>query len=290
MIQWVLKRLEGYSPAYDRDQLIAVVATIIITSVVVCLNGIFAVIHLSIPELSIMNIVSVVLLIFSLYLILCRYKYVEATYLIILTQCYYIDYVTYFAGYDKDSVILYPVLIFAIYTIFKAKEKHIRNVTYLVNFSFILAILSKIYIIPEYNGELWYFEYVNAFYAIGTCAFVIKSKKIAEKFVDKYNEDAMSGISKEAYQDFLTGLWNRRFLEKEFSKLADIKFGVIILADVDFFKKVNDTYGHNTGDYVLRKVSKIYREVLRETDVICRWGGEEFLFLLIKNRGSLLTF
>ena len=56
----------------------------------------------------------------------------------------------------------------------------------------------------------------------------------------------------------------------------------IIIIDIDFFKKVNDTYGHSVGDDVLVKLSVKLRELSRKNDVICRYGGEEFIILLPK--------
>lgn len=67
---------------------------------------------------------------------------------------------------------------------------------------------------------------------------------------------------------------------------GDGKFAVrrlplaVLLADIDHFKGINDTFGHPAGDEVLRGIADLAREVLRRSDVICRWGGEEFLILL----------
>jgi diguanylate cyclase (GGDEF)-like protein len=54
----------------------------------------------------------------------------------------------------------------------------------------------------------------------------------------------------------------------------------VILFDIDNFKKVNDTYGHNIGDYVLKEITKIVSNQLRKTDFFARWGGEEFMIIL----------
>jgi diguanylate cyclase (GGDEF)-like protein len=56
--------------------------------------------------------------------------------------------------------------------------------------------------------------------------------------------------------------------------------GAMFLLDVDHFKHINDTYGHGAGDAVLREIADALREILRETDMIVRWGGEEFLAFL----------
>ncbi|WP_140419116.1 GGDEF domain-containing protein [Desulfosporosinus sp. FKB] len=83
--------------------------------------------------------------------------------------------------------------------------------------------------------------------------------------------------------DPLTGLYNRRYImekiESEFKRPKKKKFSLVI-ADVDYFKKINDTYGHDCGDYVLQMISKSLMDSVREQDFVSRWGGEEFLLLL----------
>lgn len=85
-----------------------------------------------------------------------------------------------------------------------------------------------------------------------------------------------------ALNDQLTGLPNRRYLTSfldskmnEYKSLG-IPFGVAFL-DIDKFKNFNDTYGHETGDDVLKMVSKTFSTTIRSTDIIGRWGGEEFV-------------
>ena len=88
-----------------------------------------------------------------------------------------------------------------------------------------------------------------------------------------------------ASTDSLTGLYNRR----KFSELYLSSYKAmtqrhnemsIIMLDIDFFKKVNDTYGHNAGDKVLIQISHVLLKTLRNIDIVCRWGGEEFIILL----------
>ncbi|MGH4121869.1 MAG: GGDEF domain-containing protein [Clostridium sp.] len=85
--------------------------------------------------------------------------------------------------------------------------------------------------------------------------------------------------------DSLTGLYNRRYimekLELEFIKYKKTKKNFsLIIADIDFFKKINDNHGHDCGDCVLRMISQNLHNIVREHDSVCRWGGEEFLILL----------
>ncbi|WP_274054727.1 GGDEF domain-containing protein [Thalassomonas haliotis] len=85
--------------------------------------------------------------------------------------------------------------------------------------------------------------------------------------------------------DPLTQLSNRRdatnTLEHEQLRLArNAETLAIIICDVDYFKKINDSFGHNAGDHVLVELAKLFKHCSREQDTIARWGGEEFLFIL----------
>ena len=77
-----------------------------------------------------------------------------------------------------------------------------------------------------------------------------------------------------ACTDSLTHLGNRRSLEKAFN------YDSVILGDIDHFKMINDKYGHKSGDLVLIEVSNVFKKFVRESDLVCRWGGEEFVILL----------
>lgn len=88
-----------------------------------------------------------------------------------------------------------------------------------------------------------------------------------------------------AMTDPLTGIGNRKYLEGRLSAaIAEYHHGAngagILFMDVDHFKQFNDTYGHTVGDEVLRMAAKTLRYVLRATDTVGRWGGEEFVAIL----------
>ncbi|MCA1777739.1 MAG: sensor domain-containing diguanylate cyclase [Loktanella sp.] len=92
-------------------------------------------------------------------------------------------------------------------------------------------------------------------------------------------------LSKQVATDPLTNLLNRRGFEQRLNQeLALIKRGApssaLLSIDIDHFKKVNDKLGHKAGDQVLSRFSELCRQVFRKADVICRWGGEEFLVML----------
>jgi diguanylate cyclase (GGDEF)-like protein len=92
-------------------------------------------------------------------------------------------------------------------------------------------------------------------------------------------------LGKFAYLDALTSIPNRRYMEEilkdwlEPGNRRNRNFAVS-MGDIDFFKNVNDKHGHDTGDLVLKKIASTLRSNLRTSDVVGRWGGEEFLILL----------
>lgn len=95
----------------------------------------------------------------------------------------------------------------------------------------------------------------------------------------------MQEIEQQAKTDYLTGLSNRRyfiaFAERELERARRYQKPLAILAiDVDFFKNINDNYGHSVGDLTLQKFAAVCNEVLRESDLLGRIGGEEFAILL----------
>ena len=95
----------------------------------------------------------------------------------------------------------------------------------------------------------------------------------------------MQKLKESSLKDGLTGLYNRRFLENfidKFAKQADRanKSYAVMMIDIDFFKMVNDTYGHDVGDTVIKELGHILKSNIRSSDMAIRYGGEEFLVLL----------
>jgi len=89
---------------------------------------------------------------------------------------------------------------------------------------------------------------------------------------------------KKIFTDPLTKLFNRNYLN-EITPMLNLNHYSIAMLDLDRFKTINDTYGHKTGDYILSQSSIIFKSSIRNSDIIIRYGGEEFL-LFINNRGE----
>ena len=112
---------------------------------------------------------------------------------------------------------------------------------------------------------------------------------IAEQVAVKIDlGQAHEQISKMATTDGLTGLANHRTFQHGFEMMLERaerqEFPLcLILCDIDFFKKINDNYGHPFGDHVLRKVSAVLGKAVRKIDLAARYGGEEFAIVLEKS-------
>jgi diguanylate cyclase (GGDEF)-like protein len=126
--------------------------------------------------------------------------------------------------------------------------------------------------VKDENGEVQYVCF-TLFDATDTSIYQSQLHQLTEQLREASNRDG------------LTKLFNRRYieetLEKEFNRARRYQGKLsAILTDIDFFKKVNDTHGHLAGDDVLRAVAQRLEACLRNTDIVGRYGGEEFLIIL----------
>lgn len=115
----------------------------------------------------------------------------------------------------------------------------------------------------------------------------LRTKALQDELRDKNRQlqEMLTKVEALAVSDSLTGLFNRRHcenaLEGEFGRTIRYSTALsCLMIDIDHFKKVNDEYGHRTGDMVLRETAQIIKNNAREVDTVARWGGEEFVVLL----------
>jgi diguanylate cyclase (GGDEF)-like protein len=131
-----------------------------------------------------------------------------------------------------------------------------------------------------------------------------EEKKHIIPYIEAYLNEAASIIEakytlnlmkQNSLTDQLTGLYNRRYLEEILEKIAasavrEKSMLGILMVDIDYFKKVNDTLGHDAGDEVLKGLAKVLLSSVRESDFVVRFGGEEFIIVLqnIKDESGVL--
>ncbi len=141
-------------------------------------------------------------------------------------------------------------------------------------------------IIQEANEEL---STLNFSYE--QLVFELKQARQNAEQLARELQQANGALRELAYRDSLTGLYNYRYfqlsLESEWDRAIRYKHPLsLLMVDIDFFKKVNDTSGHVVGDEVLKVVSKVLAYLVRSCDIVVRYGGEEFVIILPET-GSL---
>lgn len=134
--------------------------------------------------------------------------------------------------------------------------------------------------IQTHEGKLWFELSISIKHNENSAnTFIVLSRNITDR---KNLEIELLHLS---HHDPLTNLYNRRVLEERLSKdiqrASRYKVSLsICMLDIDYFKNINDTYGHSIGDMVLKKLSRMIEDALRTTDYTARYGGEEFLIVL----------
>ncbi len=120
---------------------------------------------------------------------------------------------------------------------------------------------------------------------LNTSEIRIVISRAVERFYLLNNSTEKDYYADMAVRDGLTGLYNRRYLKELISrevvrmKRVPAAFSILMI-DIDNFKNYNDTHGHPAGDGLLKKAAEIFKNSLREVDIVCRYGGEEFVVLL----------
>jgi diguanylate cyclase (GGDEF)-like protein/PAS domain S-box-containing protein len=125
----------------------------------------------------------------------------------------------------------------------------------------------------------------------GTCTDIddqMHTQQVLEEQIKERSSalfEANLRLQQESIRDPLTGLYNRRYLEetmeREIRRAARAKHSLsVLMLDLDLFKKFNDSYGHDAGDTVLREAASLFIKSVRAEDIVCRYGGEEFVIIL----------
>lgn len=121
--------------------------------------------------------------------------------------------------------------------------------------------------------------------SIGFLSFVAYYMERSRLLAQQENDIARANLAQLARSDELTGTFNRRGIEakvrEELNRVArDRSEMSLVLCDADFFKRINDQHGHDVGDRALQHIARLLGDTVRVTDMVGRWGGEEFLIML----------
>ena len=163
-------------------------------------------------------------------------------------------------------------------------EKYLLSAKYIPELNLYLAVEAKLDDYLKDAKNTFYFNLFISLFITFLVAWIIFN------VIKKYNFK----LEYMAFNDSLTGLYNRRHFEEVFSKQIHLfkrqkqNFSILFM-DIDNFKNINDTHGHEVGDFVIKNIAKLLKQNLRESDTIARWGGEEFVVLL-QNSNSVTAF
>ncbi len=239
-----------------------------------------------VPQMLFVNITSILICILNLYCLSDTRKLAIGLIMWTVNSCYYILATVYILGYDKNSIIFIPVLLLLIHIIYPKKKKYLIVNTIIVLLTYFTCIFLKFNIDSKYYDDFDFIEIVNTSCALVLSALIIYLKSTIDELVNANNLEQLDDLAEEvdaltteANIDFLTGLWNRRYMEQQL-EIQEFTDAYLIVADIDYFKRVNDRYGHLCGDYVLKEVSHLFSTTFRNIDIVSRWGGEEFLIFV----------
>ncbi len=201
---------------------------------------------------------------------------------------------TVFTGWDKNYQWLLCIVCLVIFFSVDENSKYKSNHMEIVLISLVAVSIVSHLIGPQKKGT----NLSNIFFSLVTAiyyglAVAINSYYFSKKFnaseikLHNYNQK----LQQMASLDALTQLANRRSMNEYLSQVAFEKekkgdVFCIAIADLDFFKKINDQYGHDAGDYILMETAKIFEQTMEGRGKVARWGGEEFLFVFENASGA----
>lgn len=218
---------------------------------------------------------------FSAYFLNRQGLHVEAIILLVIEVVSHAIMATYFLGWESGFHYYFlPLVLFMFINHKQTLAEIMLEVTVILSVYFwlLLKTSGSHYQVEVDQLVIDWFQFMNiaiTFIAIGLLGYGLRTSSMR----------AEAEMEKLAITDSMTGLYNRRkmfeMMQLEQTRLRRSgKSFVLVITDIDLFKTINDRFGHDCGDMVLREVSGLMRETLRRQDMLARWGGEEFVLLL----------
>lgn len=181
---------------------------------------------------------------------------------------------------DTGALWCYPLSII-LFIFYGAKIGLKLNFLFII-FSIAIFTFNPLQILTATYSDIEKTRFLFTFFLLNLFSFVITfSEELLVKSLNKTRES----LQKASLTDELTGLGNRRFIKEALENIdrrydSNNSLVVVMMIDIDKFKSINDTYGHHIGDISLVHVGQRVKEKIRKTDLVARWGGEEFLVVL----------
>ncbi|MDO6718912.1 GGDEF domain-containing protein [Psychrosphaera sp. 1_MG-2023] len=196
--------------------------------------------------------------------------------LICITFACILDLMLIYSG-GKENTALYWTMFFPL-AAYSVLGLTLGTIFTGVMFLFAILLLYSFDIVAIYSA-IEKSRYLMALLCISILCFINEYFRTREYYE---TSNMTLNYKKDANTDPLTRLPNRRFLESNYVKkvVECNETFIVIMADIDKFKMVNDTYGHEVGDLALKHCANIFGQKIRKSDLLCRYGGEEFLICL----------
>jgi len=194
-----------------------------------------------------------------------------------------------YAAPEIRSLLVINLLLIMLFAVFRFHPKRLPVLAMVLIAAYAMAVMSQLLFSPIAvhwpRESLTALVFVLAVIGISLLGGEIGGLRMALKSRNAHLAQAMQRIEEMAVTDELTGLYNRRHLmrilkrQKGLSDRGDYRFSIGFV-DLDFFKQINDNYGHGVGDQALASVAAEIRNSLRDVDYVARIGGEEFVVVL----------
>lgn len=229
--------------------------------------------------------VAIVITLWALFFLIPRRHYDLTSVVILISLMLVIWSDEYYVG-NRNLSILYIFAILAVTGRVPFYHKSLKRGL----FVFLPLSMISLYLYGRQHSPAYafgdyviYFALLNILISCLLVISVILLSDLVQTCATSYQEEKMERLRTEAYRDALTNMYNRRY---GYIYLERIKTGKIdetvymAIVDIDDFKFVNDNFGHEAGDTAIKEVSRLMKQNIRQSDIVVRWGGEEFMILL----------
>ncbi len=237
----------------------------------------------SITPMILLNMASVICYIFALQ---ANYHHHSTTcsLIMVIEVSIYCLVSTYFIGWNAGTQNFLPIMVAPCHLIFNHSRIRAYIYSSILSLSMVgCYVISRVFT-PVLTIDFSVLLFMNTVVCMIGAVLVVAVLDFSHRVTFAYFQDRIDSLTGEANKDVLTHMWNRRYgqqyLEKLFIDNSTRQGAFIGMVDIDYFKRINDTYGHTVGDSVLKQLAKLMFDNFRSTDVACRWGGEEFLIIL----------
>ena len=168
------------------------------------------------------------------------------------------------------------------------EKKQYRRRTFYLYLGYILIL--QFTAVADYVIDTWYLQNLAIFFS-SMIIFLDNMTQVSDQWLDAKKELLLSEYR--ASHDVMTGLWNKTsgmdLIRDCPNNMLKRDTAVLGFVDIDNFKSVNDTYGHETGDFWIREIAAALQEICGSTDIACRYGGDEYILFLknVRDRDEL---